>query len=57
MFSATIILSLVYKSDSEDFGFVRRSLAKTLHTLEDTSNDVNIIHFQSSRNFWKMYCK
>ena len=51
MFSAKIILSLVLKSDSKDFGLVRRSLAKTLHTLKYMSNDVNSIHFQSWRNF------
>ena len=51
MFSATIILSLVLQSDSKYFGSVRRSLANTLHTLEDMINDVNSIHFQSSRNF------
>ena len=51
MFSATVILSQVLQSDSKDFGLVRRSLAKTLHTLECMSNDVNSIHFQSRTNF------
>ena len=51
MFSVTIILFLVLEGDSKDFGFVRRSLANTLHTLEDMINDVNSIYFQSSSNF------
>ena len=50
MFSAVNTLSLVLQSDCKDFASVRRFVAKTLHTLEDMSNDVNNIHFQSLRN-------
>ena len=46
MFSAANTLSLVLQIDCEDFGSVRRSVAKTLHTLESISNDVNNIQFQ-----------
>ena len=50
MFSAVNTLSLVLQNDCKDFGSVWRSVAKTLHTLEDMSNDVNNIHFQLLRN-------
>ena len=46
MFSAANTLSLVLQIGCEDFGSFRRSLAKTLHTLESISNDVNNNQFQ-----------
>ena len=47
MFSAANSLSLVLQIGFKDFGSVRRSLAKTLRTLESISNDVNYNQFQS----------
>ena len=55
MFSAANILPLVLQSDCKGFGSVRQSVAITSHTLEDMSNDVNSIHFRSSRNFCAKY--
>ena len=57
MFSAVNTLSVVLQSDCKDFASVRRFVAKTLHTLEDMSNDVNNIHFQSLRNICANYTK
>ena len=57
MFSAVNTLSLVLQSDCKDFASVRRFVAKTLHILEDMSNDVNNIHFQSLRNICTNYTK
>ena len=47
MFSAANTLSLVLQIGCEDFGSVRRFLAKTLRTLESISNDINNNQFQS----------
>ena len=55
MFSAANTLSPVLQSDCKDFRSVQRSVANTLHTLEDMNNDVNSIHFQLSRNFCAKY--
>ena len=55
MCSATNSLHLVLQSNCKDFGFVWRSVANALHILEDMSNDVNIIHFRSARNFFARY--
>ena len=57
MFSAVNTLSLVLQSDCKDFASVRRFVAKTLRTLEDMSNDVHNIHFQSLRNICTNYTK
>ena len=51
MFSAANTLSLVLQSDCKDFGSIQLPVAKTLHTLEDMSNDVRNIHVQCLRNF------
>ena len=51
MFLAANTLPLVLQSDCKDFGSVQWSVAKTLHPLEGTGNDVNIIHFQSLKTF------
>ena len=55
MFSAANSLSLVLQSDCKNFGFVWRSAASSLHILEDISNDVNIFHFRSSRNYFAKF--
>ena len=55
MFLAANTLPLVLQSDCKDFGSVQWSVAKTLHPLEGTGNDVNNIHFQSLKNFWAKY--